>query len=135
MYKVKSVIQSKKYNSGLEIRDELIDGEPLKSKDFKVRCAYNEQGQYIGDPKFARFLYRLGIKPEYASQKSTVCSIGYKKREKRWYGWTDRSAISVGVGDEITEEHPLSCIIPAGTIVESDDDARKLAVKFVQISI
>ena len=135
MYTVKEVLRVKKFNSGLEVRDELIDGSPFKSKDFKIRSAYNTDGQYIGDPKFARFLYRLGIKPEYASSKSTICSIGFNKKQKRWFGWTNRAMLSVGVGDKITESHPLSCLIPPETVIESLDDARKLVVKFVQISI
>lgn len=135
MYTVKEVLSVKKFNSGMEIRNELINGEPFKSKDFKVRSAYNDQGQYIGDPKFARFIYRLGIKPEFISQKSSVCSVGFNKKQKRWYGWTTRSILSVGVGDKIDEGHVLSCLIPVGTVIENLDDARKLVVKFVQISV
>ncbi len=135
MYTVKEVLKSKRFNSGMEIRDELISGEPFKCKDFKVRSAYNDQGYYIGDPKFARLLYRQGIKPERASIKSTICSIGFNKKQKRWYGWTNRSIISVGVGDRIDDSHPLSCIIAPGVVVENLDDARRLVVKFVQISI
>lgn len=135
MYTTKEVLKVKKFNSGMEIRDEVIDGSPFKTKDFKVRNAYNSEGQYIGDPKLGRFIYRLGIKPEFASVKSTICSVGFNKKQKRWFGWTQRGILSVGVGDQITEDHVLSCIVPAGTVVENLDDARKLIVKFVQISV
>jgi hypothetical protein len=64
------------------------------------------RGEYIGDPKRARFLMvKMGIKPTKADKKHCVCSIGYCKKQRKWYGWSHRAMVGFGIGDKLFEEN------------------------------
>lgn len=57
-----------------------------------ITCAYNLRGDYIGDAKTAYRLWkRFGIIAERRKRTSNVCSIGYSRRRRRWFGWSHRA--------------------------------------------
>lgn len=69
-----------------------------------ITAVYNSRGQYVGDPKFARYLISQGIVAELKSPEYSVCSVGFCAREKKWAGWSHRALCLFGVGDRIFEE-------------------------------
>lgn len=98
-YKVIKVLATKKY-PGYIYRRELIDDSFYGgSGGLKISCCYDEiTGQWIGDPKMARFLYiKMGI-------RDIEGSIGFNEQEQKWYGWSHRAICGFGIGDKLFEE-------------------------------
>lgn len=57
-----------------------------------ITAAFNLTGDYIGDAKTARILcVKYGIAPERRTKQHRVCSIGYSKRRRKWFGWSHRA--------------------------------------------
>jgi len=135
---VVKILRIRKYhNWGYEIRDELWDAhfedrdKPLLMK----RQAYNLEGDWIGDSRLAyRLFHKRGIYPEKSDPGHCICSIGFSKRLKKWFGWSHRAVCGFGLGDRIFEEkygNDDTPFIKHGrvTIVEIDQ-ARLSAVRF-----
>jgi hypothetical protein len=146
IYEDSKVIGIRKYKAGYVVQEEMVkcgdNDEPLRMK-----VAYNYNGQYIGDSKTAYRLCTLrGIKPELKKDSLTVCTIGFCKREQKWYGWSHRAIWGYKVGDVIEEgscastsgwtdeylkEHPEEDnSLSVGFEAKSLDDAKRMAVAF-----
>lgn len=105
---VVKVVRVRKYhNWGYEVRDELWDAhfedsdKPLLMK----RNAYNLEGDWIGKSRFAyRLFHRRGIYPQKSNPEHCICTIGFSKRLKKWFGWSHRAICGFGLGDRIFEE-------------------------------
>lgn len=132
---IKETKNIRKYNSGYEVRDELISGAPLRTKDFVLKRAYDTKtGLFVGDPKFARIIYTcLKIKPEPISLNSTMVRIGFCRREKSWYAWDQNNIRSFKVGDVIDENDILSKVVPVGTEIKTISNARMAAIEYVKL--
>jgi len=138
----------RKYKAGYEIRTELIDAETEdNSPPFETKMAYTPDGKYIGRPKWAyRLCKKRGIKPEYRTSTSNVCSIGFCENEQKWYGWSHRAIYGFGIGDVVKEgdctassgwteeyltDHPEADIsLPIGFEAKSLEDAKLMACAF-----
>jgi hypothetical protein len=60
--------------------------------EAEVTQAFSLAGVYIGEPGDAYHLcVRLGIKPEPRTRNSAVCTVGYSRRKRRWFGWSHRA--------------------------------------------
>lgn len=104
---IKVVIGQRKYKAGYIVRDEAwkLDDDS-STEPCAIKAAYNLRGEYIGDPKTARYLIvTRKIKPIKASKDHCVCSIGYCKRQRKWYGWSHRAMAGFGKGDKLFEEN------------------------------
>ena len=161
------VLSTRKYKAGYEVREELsqtnfeavpiagpVDAdmqeliECITSKSHVIaKSAYMSNGDYIGDPKTAHHLIvKLGIKPEKANPEDSVCSIGFCKREQKWYGWSHRAIFGFGLGSEVKEgdccassgyteeylaEHPEDDLsLPVGFVAKDLIDAKRMAIAF-----
>lgn len=62
-------------------------------RGWMISCvALDGSMAYVGNLRTAYYLYvQRGIAPELRTQTSKVCSIGYCKREGKWYGWSHRA--------------------------------------------
>jgi hypothetical protein len=103
----KVVINQKRYKAGYIVKNEAwkLFNDNITPPCF-IKAAYNLRGEYIGDPKRARFLMvKMGIKPTKADKKHCVCSIGYCKKQRKWYGWSHRAMVGFGIGDKLFEEN------------------------------
>jgi len=128
----KKVLRVRKYKAGYEVRTETWDfgGQPVE-----LRSAYTPSGDYIGDPKVARYLcVKRGIKPEKASPDDNVCSIGFCEKEQKWYGWSHRAICGFGIGDRVFEEdygdeHTLFTQ-HGRVVIETLDQAKEAAANF-----
>lgn len=76
------------------IREEDIDqepyGAPTGTPPLRMKSAYSKlDNGYIGEPKFAKHLVeKLGLsKIQKAGRYHSVCSIGFKEEENKWYYW------------------------------------------------
>lgn len=142
-----TVLKTRRYKAGYEVRTELRDGAEYGCDDFEVRAAYTPTGDFIGSPKDAFRLCRArGIKPEKAESGHNTCSIGFSEREGKWYGWSHRAVYGFKVGDtvkegdctaeegyieEYLEDHPEERrALPVGFEAKTMDDARQMAVAF-----
>jgi len=66
-----------------------------------VSC-YTKDGAYIGDLQFTKMLVdKYGIVPERANPDSEVCSIGYSKKDGKFYGWSHRAMYGFKPGDRV----------------------------------
>lgn len=147
MKPIKTVLKTRRYKAGYEVRTELHDGKKYDCDDFEVRSAYTADGDYIGDPKDAFRLCRTrGIKPERRETNSGVCSIGFSEKDGKWYGWSHRAIYGFKVGDvvkkgdctaeegfieEYLKDHPEERrALPVGFTAKTMDDARRMAVAF-----
>ena len=127
---VTKVLKVRKFKAGYEIRTELWDhGEgPLE-----MRAAYTPTGDYIGSPKHARYLVvKRGIVPERRTATSNVCSIGYCKRKKKWFGWSHRAIFGFGVGYTVRNGDSFDRRMPVGFKAKTLADAKRLASAFAE---
>lgn len=132
---------------GYELRTEWWrvneDDEPIKM----VAAYASKGGHYIGTAKNAYFLcHQMSIRPEVYRDENNTCSIGFCKKEQKWYGWSHRAIYGFGVGDTIKEgdcaassgyieeyinEHPeCDLSLPVGFTATTLDDARQMAIAF-----
>lgn len=128
-YKVTVISVRHYYDAGYEVRKESWEGP---GEDMIMDSAYTEVGDYIGNPKVAyRLCVTKGIKPEKIDSTYNICSIGFCKKEQKWYGWSHRAIYGFGVGDEV---HKGDCIedLPVGFTVRTIEDAKKMAVAFAR---
>ncbi len=97
MKEIGEVIAVRRFVSrGYEIRTLLFDADrpvnPRKGMPtVELKAAYTLKGDYIGDPKDAYYLSKLGIAPELRTPRSQTCTVGYCSEEKKWYGWSHRA--------------------------------------------
>lgn len=131
---------------GYELRTEMskmcIEDEPLK-----IVSAYTVKGNYIGNARDAYHLCRtMGIRPELISNDKKVCSIGFCKKEQKWYGWSHRAIFGFGIGDVVKEgdcaassdwtdecliEHPdWDRSLPVGFKAKTMEHAKRMAIAF-----
>jgi hypothetical protein len=67
--------------------------------EFSFRHAVNMEGKYIGLPAYAEKLTsEYGINPETISDDHNVCSIGFSKKDNKWYGWSHRAIYGFEIG-------------------------------------
>ena len=101
---VKQVLFERKYlKQGYVYRREIWDGTDCGGHDTEMQACYTPSGDYIGDPRMARFLCRKrGLRNLQKTDKDhCVCSIGFHPRKKRWYGWSHRAICGFAVGDKL----------------------------------
>ncbi len=101
-FKVKQILRKVIYKDfGIVKQLELIDGSEFGTTDMKMQCSYSLiDGGYIGDYKTANYLMKRGIAPEKSHPKHNVCSIGYCKKERKWYGWSHRAIYGFKTGSK-----------------------------------
>ena len=144
---MKTVLSTRRYKAGYEVRTELHDGEEYGCKDFEARMAYTPSGDFIGSPKDAFHLCRTrGIKPEKAQADHNTCSIGFSEKEGKWFGWSHRAIYGFQVGDTVKEgdctasegrtddyleDHPEERrALPVGFTARTMIGARQMALAF-----
>ena len=131
---------------GYELRTEwwraVEEEEPIK-----MVAAYSIDGHYIGNQKDAYFLcHKMGIRPEVWKDENNVCSIGFCKKENKWYGWSHRAIFGFTIGDVVKEgnctnssgyieeyidEHPeCDLSLPVGYKAYTMADAKRMAIAF-----
>ena len=126
-------LKRRRFKAGYEVRSELwsLDNghapTPMKS-------AYTPSGDYIGNPRDAHYLVvKRGIAPEKRSASSNVCSIGYCKRERKWYGWSHRAICGFGVGAVVKKgDCAASEGVPVGFKAKTMEDAKRIACAFAE---
>ncbi len=102
--KVTKVLRVRKYHDwGYEVRDEIWNHDGLEPQIMK-NMAYNLEGDWIGSSDFAyRLFHKKGIYPEKSNPKHCICTIGFSKRLKKWFGWSHRAMCGFGIGDKVFE--------------------------------
>jgi len=89
-----------------------IDGRAIEPDDLiprvsEVWSAYTHDGLYLGDEEMAELvLVKLGIKPELspntdADGRNPCCSIGFREKDQKWYGWSHRAYNGFGIGSAV----------------------------------
>ncbi len=142
-----SVLSTRRYKAGYEIRTELIDRPELGGEAFEMKSAYTPSGDYIGGPERGyRLCKKRGIRPEKASPSDNVCSIGFSERDQKWYGWSHRAIYGFEIGsvakegdcvttsgsiDEHLVDHPEADLtVPIGFEARTLGDAKRMAIAF-----
>ena len=126
------------YKAGYEVRTNRITGDDVFGGDpFTVRSAFTPGGDYIGNPRTARFLVvKRGIVPEKINASHNICSVGFCEAENKWHGWSHRAIVGFGVGDKLFEERfegatDETPFVRHGDItIESMEQARQAASNF-----
>lgn len=120
-----------------------------KGHRIRMQSAYTVGGDYIGNEKTAEMLCDdYGIYPEKASPEDDVCSIGFSRKDRKWYGWSHRAIYGFTVGDVVKEgdccassgwteeylqEHPEdNKALPVGFEAKTFEDAKRMAVAFAE---
>ncbi len=93
----KKILFERTYKAGYVYRREVWDDT------VAMRSCYTPTGDYIGDPKTARFLcVKTGLTDlQKTDPKHSVCSIGFNPKQNRWYGWSHRAICGFAVGDKL----------------------------------
>ncbi len=137
------VIHYRKWGFELRKQEVRMKGNPT----VEVWSAYTPSGDYIGDPRTAwRLCVKRGIAPEKADSTHSVCSIGYSKKLKKWFGWSHRAIFGFKVGSivkkgdccassgwtpEYLAEHPREDkSLPVGFKAKTLEDAKRMAISF-----
>ncbi len=121
-----------------------------KKNYFLVTSAYSRGKDcgYIGNVKMAQILNKKGIEPELAHPWHRVCSIGYCKKRRKWYGWSHRAIFGFGIGyvvkkgdccatpgwtEEYLKNHPeKNKSLPVGFKAKNLEDCKRLAIAFAE---
>jgi len=133
-----------------EFADKLSKGlDVQEGHTIQIVSAYTVGGDYIGSVKTAKFLCeKLGIHPELAKPSDCVCSIGFSRKDGKWYGWSHRAIYGFKVGDKVKKgdccassgwtdeylhEHPEEDLsLPVGFVAKSIFDAKRMAIAFAE---
>jgi hypothetical protein len=103
-YIIKEVIYQRNY-PGYLYRREVIDdsGYGGNGKLEMVNCYAAENGHWIGDAKFARYLCKKkGLRQiQKIDDQDCVSSIGFNSDENKWYGWSHRAICGFGIGNKL----------------------------------
>ena len=107
-FNVLDVTFQRKY-PGYVYRREIINGTLCHQEDNSyetTNCYSIYNGEWIGNPKLARFLCnKKGLRLIQKSKKDNcVCSIGFNTEENKWYGWSHRAICGFGIGDKVFQE-------------------------------
>ena len=121
-----------------------------KSPNIMYSCMSKIDNGYIGTPEEAwKYFKYYGLsKIQKANPNHNVCSIGFNKKEQRWYGWSHRAISGFGIGDivkkgdctnssgfirEYLEKHPEEDMsLPVGFKAETLEDAKRMAIAFAE---
>jgi len=96
-----------------------------------VKYAYTPKGDWIGDEKTAKFICdKKEIVPEKKTPSSTICTIGYSEKDKKWYGWSHRAIYGFKPGDVVKKGSSIDKYLPIGFKAKDEKDAKKMAVAF-----
>lgn len=73
----------------------------------------------------------LEIIPEKTDPSHSVCSIGYSKKDGKWYGWSHRARFGWKVGDKVTKD---TCGNPKDEewIIKTEEEAKQMAKDFAE---
>lgn len=119
------------------------------SESFNMDQVVANAGGCVGNLKDAAYLIKKkGIAPQLAPRNQKTCSIGFCKREQKWYGWSHRAIYGFGIGDvakdgdcattsgwteEYLAEHPEEDLsLPVGFEAKTLDDAKRMAIAFAE---
>jgi hypothetical protein len=82
------------------LEEDVYDYEP--DKPTRLYVAYTYEGRYIGDKGCAEYLISKGITEQLQPHNTgQTCSIGFNRKEQRWYGWSHRAIYSFGIGSKV----------------------------------
>lgn len=100
---VTEIVRERKYKAGYIVRDEKwlthFGDKPEGHTMLMQRQAYNLKNEWIGSSKWAhRLIVQKGIIPQKRDPSHCSCSIGFNKKEQKWYGWSHRAIYGFGVG-------------------------------------
>lgn len=121
----------RKFKAGYEVRAEVwtMGNEPA----VPIRSAYTPSGDYIGTPREARYLViDRGIAPQKRTPTSNICTIGYSKRSRQWFGWSHRAIHGFGIGSIVTKDHGAADSLPVGFKAKTLADAKRIAEAFAE---
>lgn len=127
----REIISERVFRAGYVVRRELVAmvGNPA----VEMSVAYTPDGHYIGDPKWARrLIVERGIRPQLSTPDSSVCSIGYNMRERKWYGWSHRAIYGFRVGSVVTKDSCTADVLPVGFRAKTLADAKRMAEAFAE---
>ena len=123
-------------------------GTQTSGEPFLMEQAVNADGKYIGTKEdVERMIDKWGINRfEVTHPDNNVCSIGFNKKEQKWYGWSHRAWNNFGIGDVVkkgdcaassgyTEEYLLehpeeNRALPIGFTAKTIEDAKRMAIAF-----
>jgi hypothetical protein len=125
---IQTKILSTEVRNGMNYRREIWSMEG--NDPVEMNAVYNAHGVYVGDVETADFLAERGILPEPRTDQSTVCSIGFSHKDRKWYGWSHRAIHGFGIGDTVEDGDCASESLPVGFEAKSLDDAKKIATAF-----
>lgn len=141
---IKVSVSKKRYKAGYIVKEELWQLPWSNEEPVPMKSAYNLRGEYIGDVKTARyFIVKRGITPRKASKQHSTCSIGYCKRDGKWYGWSHRAIHGFGKGDKLFDENYKSNLteferdkipfrIHGRITIKNNKQARQAAINFAR---
>lgn len=74
----------------------------LFENEYCMVDAHTKDGNYVGDLKWTHKLISMGIyKPECIYDNSNVVSVGYSKKDHKWYGWSHRALHGFTIGSKV----------------------------------
>jgi hypothetical protein len=71
---------------------------------------------------------QLGIE----SDSTSPHSIGFSKKEQKWFGWSHRAMFGFGIGHKVKAGDVIAGAIPVGTTAKTLGDARRMAEAFAE---
>lgn len=105
----------------------------MPGSEVEMISAYNKHGDYIGNEETAKRLCdERGIYPEKASPSHSVCSIGFCKRSRKWYGWSHRAIFGFQVGDVVKDGDVCAEYLPIGFTAQILEDCKTMAIAFAK---
>lgn len=87
-------------------------------------------------PGLIQILEKFEIEPELRLSTSNVCSIGFSRKTKKWYGWSHRALVGFGIGDRIFDpnygDNSTPFVKHGARVIETYAHARQAACAFAE---
>ena len=135
-------IHERVMKAGYVLRTEPAPMTPDHEHDFNIdpnlwTIAYTPNGDYIGDSETAYFLcVKKGIYPQKIDSEHNTCSIGFSRKDGKWYGWSHRAIYGFKIGSKckIGDSHytPIDQGGKGEWVARTVEGAKQMAIDFAQ---
>lgn len=98
----------------------------MRDKIIKLATTIHE-----AESELAKWKKKMDVIPEKRTPHSKVCSIGYSRKDSRWYGWIHRARAGFKKGDTVEED---TCGNPKKKkwVIKSESEAKQMAKDFAE---
>lgn len=130
------ILSEEKVAPHIVLRDERMYSTNPDINDLTMESYYNEDGVFIDcvPSGLVQVLIEYEVEPIPRDPGHHMCSIGFSKKNQKWYGWSHRGMFGFGVGHKVTVEEAERLGVEVDSVAETLDDCRTLAIQYAEMA-